>query len=183
MRRILIAAAALVAGGMGLADGEGATVEVEGLVISGATARSSGPAARSAAGYFTITNTGERDDRLVGASSDAAQRVELHTHVVENGIARMVELEQGIEIPAGGSVVFEQGGLHVMFMGLTEQWGAEGGVVVTLVFERAGTVPVTLDPGRVGHTHDPHAHDRDTHGPGGQEGGAHGHGDSSGHGD
>jgi periplasmic copper chaperone A len=56
----------------------------------------------------------------------------------------MVQVEDGIPVPAGETVVLAQGGLHVMFMGLTEAWSEGDGVPVTLVFERAGSVEVTL---------------------------------------
>jgi periplasmic copper chaperone A len=154
----LALAAAVLAAGMGLTGGPGQDVEHEGLIVSGATALSN-PAAPTAAGYFTLTNTSGRDDRLVAVESDAAQRVELHAHELTDGVARMIALEAGVEVPAGATVVLERGGLHVMFMGLDEQWGAEGGVVVTLVFEQAGAFPVTLAVDRVGHRHDPQAHD------------------------
>jgi periplasmic copper chaperone A len=145
----------------------GAPVEADGLIIEHAEARAAGAMARTGAGYFTITNTGS-DDRLIAAESPAAQRVELHTHVLEDGIARMVALEDGVEVPAGATVAFEPGGMHVMFMGLRDPWGVEGGVVVTLIFERVGEVPVTLAVDADGHDHHHPEHPR-------PDGGDHGH--------
>ncbi len=117
--------------------------EAGGLVIADGSARAAGAAARSGAAYLTLSNTGETDDRLVAATSPAAERVELHDHVVDDGIARMVEIESGIPLPAGETVSLEQGGMHIMFLGLTDAWGGDG-VPVTLVFEQAGEVEVTL---------------------------------------
>jgi periplasmic copper chaperone A len=120
------------------------------LVVADGTVRSAGPMARSGAGYFTVTNEGSADDRLIEARSEAGQRVELHRTTLENGVARMGAIEDGIAIPAGETVALEQGGDHLMFMGLTEAWDEDAGVPVTLVFERAGEVelvlPVTAGP-------------------------------------
>jgi periplasmic copper chaperone A len=118
--------------------------EANGIRIEDGYAFAAGAMARSGAGYMRITNTGAEDDRLVAARSDAAQRVELHTHVVQDGVARMVELGEGIPVPAGETVLLERGGLHVMFMGLTGSWSVDVPVEAVLVFEKAGEIPVAL---------------------------------------
>lgn len=133
------------------------------LVIADGSARAAGAAARSGAGYVTLTNTGDADDRLVAAESPAAERVELHNHIVEDGIARMIEIEGGIPLPAGETVSLEQGGMHIMFLGLTDEWGDDG-IPVTLVFEQAGKVEVTLPlAASPAHDHGGHHPEQDPH--------------------
>jgi copper(I)-binding protein len=92
-----------------------------------------------------IHNTGAEDDRLIAAASDAAQRVELHTHSEDaQGVMRMREVVEGFAVPAGGTHALERGADHVMFMGMTRTL-AEGDVVaVTLTFEKAGAIAVDL---------------------------------------
>jgi periplasmic copper chaperone A len=118
--------------------------EANGIRIEDGYAFAAGAMARSGAGYMRITNSNAADDRLVAVRSDAAQRVELHTHVLQDGVARMVKLEEGIALPAGTTVVLERGGLHVMFMGLTGSWTEAQPVEAVLVFETAGEIPVAL---------------------------------------
>jgi copper(I)-binding protein len=118
--------------------------ETNGITVEDGFAFAAGAMARSGAAYMRITNSNAEDDRLVAARSDAAQRVELHTHVLQDGVARMVEVTEGIPIPAGETVLLERGGLHVMFMGLTGPWSTDAPVEVVLVFEKAGEVPVAL---------------------------------------
>jgi copper(I)-binding protein len=64
-------------------------------------------------------------------------------------------MEGGVPIPAGETVAFAQGGLHAMFLGLTEAWQDPDGVALTLVFESAGPVEIVLPraegPGGHGH--------------------------------
>jgi len=137
----LAAAAALTLGSMAAAD----------IVIESPYARASGMGAIAGAAFMTIVNTGEEDDRLVAASSNVAERVELHTHLIDaNGVARMVEVEDGFAVPAGRSHALERGGDHVMFMGLKEPFAPGETIEVTLTFEKAGdvTIEVPVDTSR-----------------------------------
>ena len=107
------------------------------------------PYARSAsqmsgAAFMTIVNHTAEDDRLVAAATDAAQRVELHTHIEDaEGVMRMVEVEDGFAVPAGGETVLQRGGLHVMLMGLTRPFEQGESIDLILTFEKAGDVAVT----------------------------------------
>jgi len=92
-----------------------------------------------------LMNTGDADDRLVAASSDVAGRVELHTHTEDaNGVMRMGEVEGGIPVPAGETVMLKRGGLHVMFMGLTAPLVQDSEIDVTLTFEKAGDMQIKI---------------------------------------
>lgn len=115
------------------------------IAVSDPYALSSPAAARSGAAFMTIANSGSEADRLIEARSDVAEKVELHTHLMDaQGVARMVEVKDGFEIPAGGNHALARGGDHVMFMGLNAPLEAGGTVHVTLVFEHAGEVPVDI---------------------------------------
>lgn len=128
------------------------------IQIDDAYARSSGQHAKAGAAFMMIVNNGDTDDRLIGVDSDAAARIELHTHEVDaNGVAKMVHLEEGLVIPAGETHMLARGGDHVMFMGLTQPFENGATVPVTLIFEKAGPVeleiPVDLDRKDSGHSH------------------------------
>ena len=92
---------------------------------------------------MTIHNTGAEADRLIRAESPVSERVELHTHLQENGVMRMREVE-AIDLPAGAATELKPGGLHVMFMGLKEPLVAGQTIPLTLHFETAGTLALTL---------------------------------------
>jgi hypothetical protein len=114
------------------------------IAVRDAYARASSPAAQSGAAFMAIENGGAADDRLVAAASDIAARVELHTHIMEDDVMRMVHVEEGFEIPAGETILLERGGKHVMFMGLNEPMEQGATVEVTLTFEEAGDVTVEI---------------------------------------
>lgn len=89
------------------------------LAIENAYIRTSIPGAPNTAAFLTLSNSGDQTIRLVRAESEIAARTELHTHTNDNGVMRMREVE-AVEVPAGGQVVLQPGGLHVMFMQLVE---------------------------------------------------------------
>ncbi len=122
-----------------------ATPALAEMKINDAYARSAGAMAKAGAAFMVLENTGAEDDRLVGASSDVAKRVELHTHKdMGDGIMKMVEVEEGFPVPAGGTHALARGGDHVMFMGLTRAMNDGDMVEVTLTFEKAGDVVVEI---------------------------------------
>lgn len=105
--------------------------------------------AKTAGGYMGISNEGAEADRLIAVETDAAARAELHiSEIGADGVSTMRHLEDGIEIPAGDTVVLERGGLHVMLMGLTGTLTEGDMVKATLVFEHAGKVEMEfmVDP-------------------------------------
>jgi copper(I)-binding protein len=112
------------------------------LVITQGWSRAAGQGGQGV-GFMTIANRGITTDRLVAASSPAASKLEMHTHQREGDVMRMREVP-AIEIPPGGSVALQPGGLHLMLIGLREPLVAGATLPVTLRFERAGEVQVML---------------------------------------
>ncbi len=119
-------------------------VTVGDLELSGAFTRATLPNAPVGGGFLTITNTGEQDDRLIAAQSSFSPDVQLHEMAVVDDVMRMQELKNGIEIPAGKAVSLAPGGLHLMFMQISEPFVEGETVPVTLTFEKAGTVEIEL---------------------------------------
>jgi copper(I)-binding protein len=122
-------------------------------------ARSASPMAKSGAAFMVIRNVGDAGDRLIGVESVAAQKVELHTHREEDGVMRMIHVEEGFALPEGGEIRMERGGHHVMLMGLTAPFEQGGTIPLTLIFETSGevTLDVPIDLERApedGHGHD-----------------------------
>ena len=102
------------------------------------------------AGYVKIQNTGKDADKLIGASMTGAGKGELHTTIVENGIAKMRPLADGVVIGPGETIEFKPSGSHIMFTGLSTALTAETYIPGTLVFEKAGKVVVEYAVGGVG---------------------------------
>ncbi len=98
---------------------------------------------RTTSGYITITNHQRQDDALISASSPMAEAVELHTHIHENDVIAMRKMER-FTIPAGGMIMLEPGGGHLMFINAKEPLDPDMVAPVELVFEKAGKIPVDL---------------------------------------
>ncbi|WP_135505923.1 copper chaperone PCu(A)C [Roseovarius aestuariivivens] len=113
------------------------------ITVTDAYARSASPAAKTGAAFLVIENSGP-SDRLVGVASPAAARVELHTHIEEDGIMKMRHVEEGFALPEGGRIAMSRGGDHVMFMGLTNPFEQGNTVPLTLMFETAGKMEIEV---------------------------------------
>ena len=112
------------------------------LIIENTFTFATPPGAMAAGGYLTITNHGSEDDTLIGGTASFAEVTQVHEMKMTGGVMKMSHLEQGLTIPAGESVTLQPGGLHMMFMQLTQQL-QEGEVMAgSLVFSNAGEVPV-----------------------------------------
>ena len=125
------------------------TAEASGsIVVERAWARATPKGAPNGAAYLTLANNGSESDRLIDASSPAAENIQFHEEKVENGIAKMSQLE-AIEVPPGATVRLKPGGVHLM-MRLKRQLQVGEAFPLTLNFERAGAVEVTITIGRAG---------------------------------
>ena len=101
--------------------------------------------AGNGATYFLIENTGSEDDRLVNATSNVSEVVELHDMTMDDGVMKMFHVEEGYVIPAGGSVELKPGGKHVMFIGLHEKLEVGQVVTVELEFEKSGKMTIEAE--------------------------------------
>ncbi len=93
------------------------TTPTAGLEIRDAWSRETPPGKNVGVGYASLRSMGS-DRRIVDARSDVAGRIELHTHVLSDGLMRMRRVES-IELPADQPVELAPGGLHLMLFRLT----------------------------------------------------------------
>ena len=105
-------------------------------------ARATPKGANVAGAYMSITNKGSAPDRLISGSTPVASRFEVHTMMIEDGIAKMRPVEGGLEVKPHQTVELKPGSYHVMLTGLTQPLQQGERVPGTLVFERAGKVDV-----------------------------------------
>jgi copper(I)-binding protein len=114
------------------------------LVITQAWSRATPNGAKIAGGYLTIENKGSASDRLVGSSSDVAGKVEAHEMVMNNGVMKMRPLDKGLTIEPSKTVKLAPGGHHLMLMDLKDPLKQGDKVPVTLEFEKAGKVTLSM---------------------------------------
>ena len=119
------------------------------LLITQVWSRQTPAGAKVAGAYLTVENKGSSADRLVGGSADIAGRIEIHEMAMDGGVMKMRPLE-GLAIEPGKTVKLAPGGYHVMLLDLKTQLKQGDKVPVTLQFEKAGKVNVSLDVQGVG---------------------------------
>lgn len=107
-------------------------------------ARASAGHGNTGAAFMKIVNDGKEDDRLVSASTPAAGKVEVHETTMDGGVMKMRMLMGGLPVPAGGEVTLKPMGLHVMMMDVKEQLAEGETLSLTLTFEKAGSVELTV---------------------------------------
>lgn len=83
------------------------------FVVRNAWVREAPPGAEVLAAYFEIENRTAAERRLIAVSSQDAERIEIHTVTLHDGVARMTPI-QALAIPAGGVVALKPGGYHLM---------------------------------------------------------------------
>ncbi|MXO66725.1 copper chaperone PCu(A)C [Altericroceibacterium endophyticum] len=120
---------------------ESATSEI---AITASWSRETAEGQDAGGAFMTIANTGPGSDRLIGGSTPVAGDVQVHTVDMTGGVMRMRQLQDGLEIPAGGTVTLRPGSFHIMLMGLKHPLEQGETVPLTLTFAKAGPVEVEL---------------------------------------
>ena len=127
-----------------------ADVKVGELVLERPWTRATPGGAKVGAGYLSIINGGGEADRLLAASSDIAERVEIHTMTMESGVMRMRRLPDGLAIAPRAVTTLKPGGLHIMFIGLRQPIRKGDRIEVELTFEKAGKVSAVFAAQAIG---------------------------------
>ena len=106
----------------------GADVEID-----GAYARASIPNVPNSAAFFVIKNNSDKNIAITSANSDIAEKNELHTHIKENQMLKMMKIEK-LVVPAKSSLELKSGGDHVMLIGLKKELKAGDEISLELSF-------------------------------------------------
>jgi periplasmic copper chaperone A len=166
MRRSLFVPLAVVAAAVVAAlhgrEAAAADFSIGSIQIGNPWTRATPKGADVAGAYMRLSNKGAAADRLIGGSSPAAGRFEVHHMTVEDGVMKMRPVDGGLEVKPGETVELKPGSFHIMLMGLKQPLEKGQKVKGTLVFEKAGTVEIeyavealgaSAPPGGHGHGH------------------------------
>lgn len=130
--------------------GQSALAQSAGSIeVTHAWARATAATAKTGAAYLTLVNKGTSDDRLVAVAGTVAAKAELHVTNAENGVMKMRPLA-AVEVKAGGQAELKPGGMHIMLVGLAAPLKEGQQFPLTLTFEKAGTVEVTVTVEKAG---------------------------------
>jgi copper(I)-binding protein len=142
-----VAALALLGGNASAENYGGGSIE-----IANPWTRATPKGASVAGAYMSISNKGSAPDRLVGGSAAVAGKFEVHSMVMDQGVAKMRPVEGGLEIKPGQTVELKPGSFHVMLTGLKQPLAKGQKVKGTLQFEKAGKIDIEYTVEDVGAT-------------------------------
>lgn len=125
------------------------TATVGDITVSKAWSRATVGKKRPGGVFLTIVNKGSTGDKLIAASTPAAGKSELHTHIMSDGVMKMRQVKN-IEVAAGGMTMLKPGSFHVMIFNLKEALKEGGMFPLTLTFEKAGKAKVMVHVGKAG---------------------------------
>ncbi|MCB1000517.1 MAG: copper chaperone PCu(A)C [Acidimicrobiales bacterium] len=129
-------------------DGASGVVSADGrLEVTGAWVWATPPTSEEAAVYLAVRNSGDTDDRLLGAQSGRCMSMLPHETTIDaDGVSRMTEATAAeMRVPAGGELVLEPRALHLMCVGLATPLVDGEAWEVQLGFEQAGAVTVSVE--------------------------------------
>lgn len=118
------------------------------------------PGQPNTAAYLTVANHSGVASRVVGASADVADKVEIHTTREIDGYMRMEQLAD-LPLPPGQSVTLAPGGTHLMLLGLARMPAVGETVRLCLELEPGGEVCTMAQVRKTAageQTHDHHQH-------------------------
>ena len=144
MRQVLQLLATAILAALFAAPVRAEEVKAGDLVITQAWARATPGGAKVGGGYLTIENKGSAADRLTGGSTEAAGKLEVHEMAMNNGVMTMRPLDDGLVIGPGKTVKLAPGGYHLMLFDLKRPLKQGDKVPLTLEFEKAGKVALSL---------------------------------------
>jgi len=124
MKKLIFAALLMLS-----TSGWAATVEVKDAYV-----RLMPPSQKVTGAFMTLVNNTDSARSAVSAKSSVSKVSELHTHINNNGVMQMRQVEK-IEVPAGGSTELKPGGYHVMLINLTQPLELGQMVDITLNFD------------------------------------------------
>ena len=116
------------------------------IVLTQGWSRATSASMPNGAVFVTIVNNGSADDHLVSVSTDAAERVELHSVVTDGTTKRMVPVES-ISVAAMSAIKLQPGSFHIMLFGLRQPLVESKSIALTLNFSHAGALPLAVTIG------------------------------------
>lgn len=135
----LVIFGSLVVGGPSAYAGSAA----DDVTIHDAYVRATPPGAPASAAFMVLENSAGVGHQLVAVRSGLGKKVELHNHLMEEGMMKMRRVMK-IDLPAGERITLKPGGLHVMFMGLNQRPEVGEWVELTLIFGDGSQITIEI---------------------------------------
>ena len=114
------------------------------IQVANAWVRELIPGQNNTVAYFQLHNSGIESRQLSAVESNFAQRAEIHTQIMTNGMMRMRKLDK-LDIGSLETVAFDVGGHHIMLFGVDERSQTSQDRSLVLIFSNGERLSVVLD--------------------------------------
>ena len=101
------------------------------------------PGTTVSSAYMKIANQSDSPLALVSVASSISKRIELHQHLMEDGMMKMRQVEK-ITIAPNSEVELKPSSYHIMIFALAERLKAGDHIPLTLSFSNGAQVDVIL---------------------------------------
>ncbi len=125
-----------------LAFGAAAQTTPSPVMVQDAWARATSAAATTGAVYLTIVDHGG-PDRLIGFATPVASTAQLHETTMQGNVMKMRPVA-GLAVTDKGPVTLGPGGYHVMLVGLKRPLRQGETFPLSVTFEKAGTIQISV---------------------------------------
>jgi copper(I)-binding protein len=142
---------------LGMVTSTGIVAAPATLAIRDGYVREMPPGQTVSAAFMTLQNDSAKPIAIVAATSDAADKTEIHNHRHTATGMRMEKVVR-LEIPAKGQQALESGGYHLMLMGLKRPLHAGETVRITLIDEMGRTYGAAVPVKRIDGAGEPAHH-------------------------
>lgn len=142
---IIFSGGVLLAGALFAAPVQAEDAKAGDLMISVAWCRAAPKGSDLANCYVTIENKGTAADRLAGASTDAAEKVEIRQINAAGGGLTDKPVDGGLPISAGDKAVLAPGGYHIALLNTKIALKKGARQAIDLQFDKAGKASVNFD--------------------------------------
>ncbi len=112
------------------------------VMVKDAYVRATPPNMPNSAAFMMVMNKSANNLAIVGAKSDVAKKVEIHTHDMVNGMMKMHQVQK-VDVKAKSHTMFSPGAFHVMFIGLNKSLKEGDTVDFTLVLSNNKEIKIS----------------------------------------
>jgi len=113
------------------------------IVINAAHIRATIPGTNVTSAYMSLENKSDETVVLTGASSSVSDRIEIHQHIMNNGMMSMRQVKQ-LSIKEQDQVILQPMGYHLMIFNVKKPLLPEENVSLTLHFANQKDVEVSI---------------------------------------
>jgi copper(I)-binding protein len=117
------------------------------VIVTEATVRLLPPGVPNTAAYFSIQNTSDTSQTLIGASADFVAKAEIHNHIMKDGMMSM-QHQPEVVIQPGETIQFAPGGLHIMLFGLKQPLREGQSVEISLQTKEGESISISANVAR-----------------------------------